>query len=258
MFHSRSSVVKIFLAAWLALIIHASAAEVIPPAPQRYFNDYAHVVSAPVVEESNSQLEQFERDTSNQIRVAIFPKMESDDSVQSYTLRVAQKWGIGQKKESNGAVLFVFVQEHQMFLQVGYGLEGALTDALSKDIISDEIAPRFKAGDYDGGMRAGVSAILAATRGEYHGSGQTNYEKEHANGDSGSAWPTWIFFAIFILIFILSLRRRTTYSGLGRSTGWFIGGFGGGSSGGGGGFSGGGFSSGGGGSFGGGGAGGSW
>ncbi|MEA3187825.1 MAG: uncharacterized protein QOD99_1655 [Chthoniobacter sp.] len=249
--------VHVVWAATLLCAIASCAAEVIPPAPARYFNDYAGAVRPPLVEELNAQLEQFERDTSNQIRVAIFPKMESDDAVQSYTLRVAQAWGIGQKKESNGAVLFVFVSDHKMFLQVGYGLEAVLTDALSKDIISDEIAPRLKAGDFDGGMRAGVTAIMAATRGEYKGTGHTNYES--GQGKNGGGWPILIFVVIFLLLSLLNLRRRTTYGGFGRRSGFFLGGFGGGGSSGGSGFSGGGgFSSGGGGGFGGGGAGGSW
>ncbi len=238
MFHPSQSLAKIF--AFIFLTGFARA-ETLPAAPQHYFNDYAHVVSAPVAQQLNSQLEQFERDTSNQIRVVIFPKMQSDDSVQSYTLRLAQAWGIGQKEVSNGAVLFVFVQDHQMFLQVGYGLEGALTDALCKDIISDQIAPRFKAGDYDGGVRAGVNSILAATRGEYKGTGRTNAETRGA-ANGGPWWLNFIvnhFFLVFILlVLLLHLRRRrgSTYNSRGAShpflrgmfTGWYLSGGGGG------------------------------
>jgi uncharacterized protein len=247
--------IAVLLAALLLAGGPLAAAETIPPAPARYFNDYAHVVSAPVAGQLNSQLEQFERDSSSQVRVAIYPKMQSDSSIEDYTARVAQAWGIGQQKTSNGAVLFVFTQDHKMYLQVGYGLEGTLPDALCRRIISDEIAPRFKAGDFDGGMRYGVGSILAATRGEYHGTGRTTYESQHG-GNNG--WIPLIFIFVFILITLLNARRRTVYGGSGRSNGWYFGGFGGGSSGGGGWSGGGGFSSGGGGSFGGGGAGGSW
>ena len=114
----------------LALVLGAGlrAAEVIPPRPAHYFNDYAGIVSPAVAGQLNQQLEQFERDTSNQILVAIYPRMQSDSSVEDYTVRVAQAWGVGQKGRNNGAVLFVFMQEHQIFIQVGYGLEGALPD----------------------------------------------------------------------------------------------------------------------------------
>src|ERR1039457_5655105 len=116
----------------------AMGAEVIPSKPTQYFNDYAHVASSATATELNQKLEQFERDTSSQILVAVYPKKESDSSIEDYTVRVAQSWGVGQKGKDNGAVLFVFVQDHKMFIQVGYGLEGALPDALAKRIIENE------------------------------------------------------------------------------------------------------------------------
>ncbi len=233
------------------------AAERIPPTPARYFNDYAGVVSPATAGQLNAQLEQFERESSNQLLVAIYPKMESASSVEDYTVRVAQAWAAGQKGRSNGAVLFAFMQEHKLYLQVGYGLEGVLPDAIAKRIIENELKPAFRAGDYDGGMRAAVSAMIAAAKGEYKGTGRT-----HADGGSGIGSGTiWIVFVILLVVssWIRSLRSRgAVYSGRGRSglggIFWTGGGGGGGwsSGGGGGGFSGGG------GSFGGGGAGGSW
>src|SRR5215471_16480906 len=151
----------------------ARSAEKIPPAPARYFNDYAGIVSAPKANQLNKTLEDFERETSNQILVVIYPKMESDSSLEDYTVRVAQAWRVGQKAGNNGAVLFVFVQDRKMYIQVGYGLEGALPDALAKRIIENEIKPRFRAGDFDGGLTAGIAAMLAATKGEYKGTGRT-------------------------------------------------------------------------------------
>ncbi len=149
------------------------AQEVIPPAPAAYFNDYAHVVSAGTAAQLNQTLENFERQSSEQIVVAVFPKMQSDSDVADYTVRVARAWQVGQKDKNNGAVLFVFVQDHKLYLQVGYGLEGVLPDALGKRIIDEQITPRFKAGDFDGGLTAGVQSILAATKGEYKGNGST-------------------------------------------------------------------------------------
>jgi uncharacterized protein len=238
---------------FLLLATGAFAAEVIPPAPKQYFNDYAHVVSSATATRLNQTLENFERQTSEQILVAVFPKMQSDSSIEDYTVRVARAWKVGQKEHDNGAVLFVFVQDHKIYLQVGYGLEGALPDALAKRIIDDEISPQFHNGNFDAGLSAGVSAILAATKGEYKGTGRTASGNHH-----GSTWSGFAPLLFFILIFIVSIlassrRRRRGYS----SSGWIIGG---GGFGGGGGFSGGGGGgfSGGGGSFGGGGAGGSW
>lgn len=234
------------------------ADEVIPPAPRAYFNDYAGVVSSGAVSQLNQTLENFERQTSEQIVVAVFPKMQSDSDIADYTVRVARQWQVGLKDKNNGAVLFVFVQDHKMFLEVGYGLEGVLPDALCKRILDEQISPRFKAGDYDGGLTAGVQAILAATKGEYKGNGTTV-----ADGHSGAIEPRIVILVIFAVIFFIFLRGGNFgrgYSvwtiGSGGSAGnWGGGGFGGGGFSGGGG--GGGFS-GGGGSFGGGGAGGSW
>ena len=244
-----------------------SAAEVIPAPPASHFNDYAGVVSPQTAQMLDQKLGQFERDTSNQVLVAIYPKMESDSSVEDYTVRVAQSWHAGLKGHDNGAVLFIFTQSHQMYLQVGYGLESVLPDATAKRIISDEISPLFRKGDYDGGVTAGVNAILAATRGEYKGTGHTVTDVQ-----GGRHAPPVFGIAVFVIaILILSYARRqaSVYQSSGRSgfgagmlAGMLLGGRGGGGGfgGGGGGFGGGGGGgfSGGGGGFGGGGAGGSW
>lgn len=239
------------------------AAEVIPPAPSQYFNDYAGIVQPATAQALNAQLDQFERDTSNQILVVIYPHMQSDSSVQDYTERVKDSWGVGQKGRDNGAVLFVFAQDHQLWIQVNYGLEPNLTDALCKRIIDDEITPAFKQGNYDGGLQAGVAAMIAATKGEYTGNGSTNADARFGRG--GFSLLRILFPLVFIVIWsIARSRQHVVYGSGGRRTMWggspmiFLGG-GGGFRGGGGGFGGGGGGfSGGGGMGGGGGAGGSW
>jgi uncharacterized protein len=148
-----------------------------------------------------------------------------------------------------------------MFIQTGYGLEGALPDATCFDITHNLVAPFFKRNDYAGGLKAGVTAMMQAVRGEYKGTGRTR--KEGESGSTGSFPVGLIIFLVIVTFIIASQFRRKRRRGYGYS-GWggpYIGGFGGGgwsggsSSGGGGGFSG---FSGGGGSFGGGGAGSSW
>ena len=184
----------------LLCCFRAVAAEVIPPAPAQYFNDYASVVSSQTASQLNSTLENFERQSSDQILVAIFPSMQSDSSIEDYTVRVARAWQVGQKKSNNGAVLFIFVQEHQMFIQVGYGLEGVLPDAICKRIIDEEITPRFKAGDYDGGCTAGVQAILAAVQGEYKGNGTTVADQNYQTRQNVHGLVVAIIFIVFIII----------------------------------------------------------
>jgi uncharacterized protein len=240
------------------LAIHLHAAEVIPPKPDRYFNDYARVVSKEAALRFNEQLAQFEQETSDQVVVAVFPKMQSDSDVADYTQRVAQAWGVGQKERRNGVVLFVFIEDRKVFIQVGYGLEGVLPDATAFDITERHIKPLFRAGNYEAGLAAGIDLICKAIRGEYKGSGKTVAERHSGGGFSGVV--PFIIFVIVLIIISRVIRKLGGYSYSSRGGGpVFIPSGGGWSSGGGGGDSGS-FSgfSGGGGSFGGGGAGSSW
>jgi uncharacterized protein len=237
------------------------AAETIPPKPAGYFNDYAGVVSKDAALRFNEQLAQFERETSDQVVVAVFRKMESDSSIEDYAQRVAQAWGVGKKEVSqgNGVVMLVFIDDRKISIQTGYGLEGALPDLVAFDIRTRHMNPRFKNGDYQGGLAEGIDLICKAVRGEYTGDGKTNLERTSRKSGGGRI----LFFVVFIIILLAvtrSSRRRRGY-GYSSSGGPFFGGWSGGSGGGwSSGSSGGGFSgfSGGGGSFGGGGSSGSW
>jgi uncharacterized protein len=237
-------------------LVRLNAAEVIPPKPTGYFNDYAGVVSKETAHRFNERLAQFERDTSNQVVVAVFPKMQSDSDVADYTQRVAQAWGVGQKDRRNGVVLFVFAGDRKMFIQVGYGLEGALPDITAFDITENHIKPYFRVGDYEGGLATGIDLICKAILGEYKGSGKTVAEQR-----GNARAPSLLFFVIFAIVLIVISRVMRRLGGYGYSSGrggpifFPMGGGGGSGSSGGGGFSG---FGGGGGSFGGGGAGSSW
>ena len=266
---------RLGLIACLLLGGRLAATERIPPAPVSYFNDYAGVVPAGAADDLNRQLQQYERDSSNQLLVVVYRKMESDSSVEDYTVRVAEAWKVGQKARNNGAVLFVFKDDHKLFIQVGYGLEAKLTDAHAHEIVENILKPRFRQGNFDAGLREAVTAMIAATKGEYTGTGRTHAmaTRSPVVGSSGGGLPLFIVFIIIIGVvtmirgFLRSFGRGVVYTGRRRGGGssifWTGGGgndWGGGSGGsfGGGGDSGGGGFSGGGGSFGGGGAGGSW
>jgi uncharacterized protein len=225
----------------------------LPPRPDRYITDQAGVLDAATLDSINTQLEQFEKDTSNQFLVAIYPSLPPGAELYQYCTQVAQAWAPGQKGKNNGVILFIFPNDRQMYFAVGRGLEGALTDALTTNIRMQVINPRFKQGDYAGGIQAGVQATIAAAKGEYTGTGTTDAEK---NGN-GQQLPPWlVILVIIIFVIIISSSRGGGFGGpiIFTSGGW--GGGGGGGFGGGGG-GGGGFSAGGG-SFGGGGSGGSW
>ena len=251
--------IALFAVTIAALIaIETRAGEVIPPKPDRYFNDYASVISKEAASRFNEQLAQFERETSDQVVVAVFPKMQSDSSIEDYAQRVAQSWGVGTKTQRNGVAILVFIADRNMSIQVGYGLEGALPDIVAYDIRANHINPHFRSGDYEGGLSEGIDLVCKAIRGEYKGDGTTVRERQTSR-NAGA--PSFLFFIIFIIVLIAISRAMRRLGGYGYSSGrggpifFPIGGGGGGWSSGGGGFSG---FSGGGGSFGGGGSSGSW
>ncbi len=234
-----------------AMAAGGHAAEVIPSKPTRYFNDYALTVRQDTADQLNQKLVDYEKESSNQILVCIYPKMQTESDIADYCQRTARSWGVGQTGKRNGAILFVFLQDHKTRIEVGYGLEGVLPDATCQQILANEVKPRFKANDYDGGLSAGVDAIIKATKGEYKGDGQTDYQRTHQGSASGGGLSIGTIFFLIVLFFIVvsAFRRRGGGSGFGGGmAGPII--FGGG-------LSGGGFGSGGGGGFGGGGGGGS-
>lgn len=250
---------SIFLAVTFLFFITSSGRALDIPAPTTYWvNDFAGVLKPETKERLESKLRTFEKETTTQIVVAIFPSLE-DESLEDFTVRLAESWKIGQKNNNNGALFAIFMKEHKARIEVGYGLEGALTDALSSRIIRNELAPDFKAGNYDAGVEKTVDAIMKAVRGEYTA-------PESAKPQT-SYFGLMVFFIIIVFIIIRVMRapvtigpysrRRRDDDTWGSGGGWFSGGSSSGGGWSGGGSSGGGFS-GGGGSFGGGGASGSW
>lgn len=256
-------VVGAFAAAVLAAASARAAKEdTLPPKPTRYVTDRAGVLGGRA-ETLNSRLEDYEKETSNQMLVWVDRRIPENFTLEEFTVAAARKWQVGQAGRNNGLVLFVFTEDRKMRVEVGYGLEGVLPDALAHRIQEDEILPRFRAGDYAGGIEDGVAAMIAATKGEYKGTGSTvasrTQRRRSSGGGAGCISPLF-FLIFFLLIPLLRLSRWRTYGG----RGWYGGGGGwggfGGFGGGGGGFGGGGGGgfSGGGGSFGGGGSSGSW
>ena len=258
------------VAAWVFLAAGTVQADPpLPPKPDKYFNDYANVVPADVGQRLNATLEQFERDTTNQVLVALFPKLPEGTYLEDYTVKTAQFWGTGQKKQQNGIILFAFIQDRKMRIEVGYGLEGVVPDLVAASIIREVIKPQFKLGNYGAGVEQGVDAIIKATRNEYKGTGQT--VADGAQGAPISGRKIGFIFLVVVIFLIWCQMGDTMIQRGGRSFFWGLldilrmilialitnnGSSGSSSSGGG--FSSGGGYSGGGGSFGGGGASGDW
>jgi uncharacterized protein len=233
------------LLAWLLLPIAVWALDVPPPAG--YVNDRAGLLSPAAELRLDQALREFERSDSTQIVVLTILTLEGE-ALEEYALKVAEEWGVGRKGKDNGALLLVAKQERKIRIEVGYGLEGRLTDLLAGRIVDQEISPRFKQGDFDGGVTAGVAAMIEAVRGEYQGTGQTA-RKQKRN-------PLGLLAMLLFLGPFLLLSARAGGHGRSRRGGYWAGGPP--SGGGGGGFGGGGGVSGGGGGFGGGGSSGGW
>ncbi len=223
---------KILPAMVLLLFPLPAVALDVPPATG-YVVDRAGILSPGTRLKLEQFLENFEKSDSTQLAVLTILSLEGE-SLEGYAIKVAESWGIGQKGKDNGALLLVAKTERKVRIEVGYGLEGRLTDLLAGRIIDYEITPRFKEGDFDGGVVAGVASMAEAVRGEYQGTGRTGRKKKD------NPW------GILALLFFLGpgLMLLGGSANHRRRGGFWIGGppFGGGGSGGGfGGFGGGGF-----------------
>jgi uncharacterized protein len=231
----------------------------LPPSPSQYVTDTTGDIPAPLVAQLNQRLAAFERQTSNQIFAVLYQKLPEGVAIDDYAQQLATAWKIGQKKQSNGVLILVFVQDHKIRIQTGYGLEGALPDVLCARIAREVMGPAFSTGNYGAGLSAGINAVMQATKGEYKGTGHTN-SKSTLKDFLFS--PLGFFLFVFVLLMIVSRSRRDlgpggVNPGAAAATGFLIGGLGG-MGGSGGGDSGGGGVSGGGGDFGGGGGGSDW
>ena len=238
----------------MALATPGWAAETpIPPAPTTWVTDTASLLSPATRDALERRLSAYNAATGHQVIVWI-GTTTGDAPLEDWTIRAFTKWKVGRKKLDDGLALFMFTQDRKVRIEVGYGLEGVVTDAIASQIIRNEIVPRMRAGDADGAVTAGVNALLSTIGGE-QGASPTPY------GGGGSSdiigYLVLAFCFVFFALIVSALRRSGRHHTIGSGPvifGWG-GGWSGGSSGGGGGF--GGFSGGGGGG-GGGGASGGW
>ena len=218
--------------------------------------DDAHVLNSSTQDELAIMLTAHEHATGEQVVVVTL------DSLQGYTIedfgyQLGRHWGIGQKGKNTGAMLIVVPKEHKVRIEVGYGLEGQLTDAAGRTIIENDIVPNFKRGDFNAGVLAGTASILKVL-----GDGESAQPDAESNrivftNDPAAAWRIVLLLALWLIVELIRIRRILRLPPDGLSDDYEGAYWGPGRVSGGGGFGGGGFS-GGGGSFGGGGASGSW
>jgi uncharacterized protein len=240
------------LALTIAVAIALCAVAVEFPALTGRVVDGANVLSPAAERRLTAQLEAHEKATTNQIVVATFDSLQGE-AIESFGYQLGRAWGIGQEGKDNGVLLIVAPIDHKVRIEVGYGLEGDLPDVIGANIIQTKILPRFREGDFDGGVTAGVDAIVAALGGEYI---FDQVRRERGRDRSGSFPFGLIWIVVVFLLFGFGRRRGRRFGG-GLLAGAVLGSVLSGGGRGGGGFGGGGFGGGGGG-FGGGGASGSW
>lgn len=236
----------------LAAFVQAAAPLPAKPTPF-YIRDDAKWLGSGAFDALDAKLKAFERETSSQFVVAIFPKIPEGEELFDFSQRLYEKWKPGGAEKDNGAIFLIFADDRKLRIHTGFGMEGVLPDARCKQIISDIVAPLLRQGNREAAVNAGVDAMIAAAKGEYKGTGKTQLD---GSPSSGGWFPLLLILAIvgFVIwglftgaftltdvIFTVLGASRSGGGGSGSSSGW------GGGGGGGGGFSGGGGSSGGGG-----------
>lgn len=238
----------------IAALVLAAAME-IPPRPNDYVTDNAGALSNVAAYKIRNELQSYEQITKHHVIVWI-GQTTGETPLEDWTIHAAEQWKVGRREFDDGAILFLFMRDHAIRIEVGYGLESALTDASAGDIIRNTIVPRMRAGDTDGAVQAGVDRILLTITPTF----ATQIDHPVASSTRPADNPVVmvvvflsviLFFIAFITIFVVAFAAQRRHGGA-----WYGGSsdsFGSSSSGGGGGDSGS-F----GGSFGGGGASGSW
>lgn len=194
--NSHRSAVRLSVGLLLfAALVHPSLGQEVPFLGGRV-NDTAEMLSFGTINELEMLLQEHENSTSNQVVVLTIPKLE-DLTLEEFSIKVVETWKLGQADKDNGVLLLIARDDRKLRIEVGDGLEGALTDAISGSIIRNEITPKFREGDFDGGVKAGIDAILAAISGQY----QASQEGERGAADLIGVVLGMMIFTIVVGLF---------------------------------------------------------
>jgi uncharacterized protein len=194
----------------LALALAGPAAALEVPALDGRVNDRAGMLSASSRKKLEAELAAFETRHGTQIAVLTIPSLEGEP-IEAYSLKTARAWALGRKGVNDGILFLIAKNDRRMRIEVGHGLEGSLTDALAGRIIQNEVAPRFRGGLYEGGITAGVDAIMAACRGQY-------VPKEPA----GDKWAKVLENVLMSAIVYVSIGTFEAMGLIGALAGWIL------------------------------------
>ncbi|MDO9399593.1 MAG: TPM domain-containing protein [bacterium] len=178
--------------------------------PTGFVNDFANALNGEQKQKLETKLSEFSKTSSNEISVVTIKSLD-DDTVENFASQLFKDWGIGKKNKDNGVLILIAIDDRLMRIEVGYGLEGALTDAQSYWIINQIMKPAFKANDYYLGVDSAVDKIIGATKGEY-----IPESKKENNQNNNLSWEFIFYIIIFGFIWLSSI--------LGRSKSWWLGG----------------------------------
>ncbi|WP_051327763.1 TPM domain-containing protein [Desulfatirhabdium butyrativorans] len=184
----------------MAVLLPWSAAALDVPALKGRVNDYGNILSPEAAKRIDSLLKELEEKDSTQVVVLTVPTLEGD-SLEDFSIRVAERWKIGHKGLDNGAILVIARSERKIRIEVGYGLEGKLTDLMAGRIIRDRIVPEFRAGRFDQGVINGVVAITEIVRGEFQA------PAKKPTGPAASGLEDFVPFLLFFVFLVSALGR---------------------------------------------------
>jgi uncharacterized protein len=203
--------VLLALAAAVSVQFAAVASDPSPPPPTQYVTDNPGILSAPVRSSIESELKNYEHTTGHQVIVWI-GDTTGDEPLEQWTVDTAHRWGIGRKGQDDGAVLFVFMRDHKLRIEVGYGLEASLTDAQSSQIINTVITPRMRENDYDGAIQNGVDRMLVTITPSYASQiGHTvaaPESTETSDGNGNTLFGILAIFGIFLSFLVVTVFVR--------------------------------------------------
>ena len=183
----------------------AQAALVEIPALKSLVTDLTSTLSAADMAQLNAKLKAFEVEKGSQIAVLIVPTTQPEDIAQ-YSIRVADAWKIGRKKQDDGILILVAKDDHKMRIEVGRGLEGAIPDLYAKRIITEEMSPRFKQGDFFGGIIAATDKLIGLINGEQLAPPERQRDGLHLGGQN--TLPIFLFTTIFLTMFFSGVLGR--------------------------------------------------
>jgi len=189
-----------------------------PGKPVGFLNDFAHILSATDSATINAQLTNVNTSTGAQVTVVTIPSL-GDETIETYAVKLFQEWGIGIKGKDNGLLIVIAPNDQEARIEVGYGLEGTVTDLQAGNIVRTVMIPAFKTGDYAGGIRSAVEAVggLIANDPSVVTLYSTNNTVSSSNQSSGGGYLSFVF---FFGIIILNILARI----LGRTKSWWLGG----------------------------------